>query len=124
MAHILLVDDDEDLRDAIQGFLDDRGYAAVTARNGAHALEVLAASTLPDVAVVDAYMLVMDGVELIERMRADPRFAKIPVIMISASTTIRPPSGTTLLSKVGLRDTLLRAIDRARAALAVGVATT
>lgn len=112
MAHILLVDDDDDLRDALQTFLEDAGHGVVTARDGAGALEELSRIEPPDIVVTDFYMPVMDGAELTARMRADPRLASIPIVIMSAATTIPHVPGTTLLPKMGLRQSLPRLIGR------------
>lgn len=118
VSHILLVDDDEDLRDAIQAFLTDQGHEVTTACNGLDALDLLAEGGLPEVALVDVFMPVMDGIAMIEKMRADPRLAEIPVIVMSASTSAKAPPGTTFIPKTSLRDKLTQEIDRVCAATA------
>lgn len=114
MALVLLVDDDEDLRDALRNFLEDAGHVVVTAGDGVAALAELDRMPLPHVAVIDFFMPVMDGLELSKTMRADRRLASVPVIIISAFSTIRHPMGTTALSKTGLRHSLLGEIERVR----------
>jgi CheY-like chemotaxis protein len=82
---VLLVDDEHAIIDALSGILEDEGFRVVTAANGRDALVCLETmSPLPDVALVDVMMPVMDGRELLERLRGDPRWSRIPVVMMSA----------------------------------------
>ncbi|MRG91014.1 response regulator [Polyangium spumosum] len=102
MCQVLVVDDNEDIRETMRDFLEEEGYHVVTAKNGADALsrlEQLEAGKLPCLMLVDLLMPVMDGVELIRRLRESARFAPVPVIAISAASTVDPPPGTRLLPK-------------------------
>lgn len=99
MGYILVVDDDEDIRDCFRDFLEDEGYEVATAINGADALEVLQGREQPCLMLVDLLMPVMDGVELIHRVREMPRLAEVPVVAVSAASTVQPPPGTPLLKK-------------------------
>lgn len=112
MAHVLLVEDDEDLRDAMSSSLIEDGHEVATARNGVDALDALSRIAIPDVAVIDFYMPVMDGYELATEMRGNPRFAEIPIIVLSAATSIPHFPGTTALLKSDLRASLRREILR------------
>lgn len=112
MMNILLVDDDEDLRDAIESFLTDHGHAVRTARNGLDALAALAKGALPDLALIDVFMPEMDGLVLLATMRADARLADLPVIVMSAVSTTGVPEGTPFIAKTRLRDKLMPAIAR------------
>ncbi len=83
MKTVLLVDDEHAIIDALSGILEDEGFRVVTAANGREALARLEEG-LPDVALVDVMMPGMDGRELVQRMRADARLSRIPVVMMSA----------------------------------------
>jgi len=113
-AGILVVDDDDDIRESLAWLLEDEGYRVDAAANGRDALVVLARIPLPSVALVDLRMPVMDGVELIERLRADPRYASLPVIVFSAASTVAPPAGVSLLRKPIPTGELLTALRAAR----------
>lgn len=115
VAHVLLVDDDADMRLAIEYFLAEVGHEVVSACDGSDALSMLAAGALPDVAVIDCYMPIMNGLELAKAMRDDARLANIPIIMISAAARIPHLPGTLALSKDGLFAYLPEAIERVRA---------
>lgn len=111
---ILVVDDDDDIRESLAWLLEDEGYRVDSAANGRDALALLARIPLPSVALVDLRMPVMDGVELIEKLRADPRYAALPVIVFSAASTVAPPSGVSLLRKPIPTVELLSAVRAAR----------
>jgi len=82
---VLIVDDDDDIRECIIDFLQDNGYAAVGASNGKDALEKLSARALePAVIVLDLMMPVMDGRTFRDEQLRDPDLARIPVIVVSA----------------------------------------
>jgi chemotaxis family two-component system sensor histidine kinase/response regulator PixL len=81
---ILVVDDDEGIRDVLRDILAAEGYAVVCAENGQHALELLETIPLPSMIVLDLSMPVMTGRELLHLLRQDPRFATIPVTVISS----------------------------------------
>ena len=85
MKTVLLVDDEHAIIDALSGILEDEGFRVVTAGNGREAIERLESNgPLPDVALVDVMMPVMDGRELLQRIQGDPRWSHIPVVMMSA----------------------------------------
>ena len=97
---VLIVDDDHDLRQTLSEILNDEGYAVETATNGREALEVLRRCSAPRVVVLDLMMPVMDGWQLLEELRRDEALARIPVIIISASTRIpRTVGATEILAK-------------------------
>jgi CheY-like chemotaxis protein len=79
---VLVVEDDPTLRGVIRLVLEKAGYAVDEASHGTAALELLAGA-VPDAAVVDSRMPVMNGAELIARMRADARTAAVPVVLLS-----------------------------------------
>ncbi len=95
---ILIVDDEPDIRDSLAEFFQDEGYAVVTAPDGAAALEALATGQLPCVVILDLLMPILDGNEMYERMRSDPRYCAVPVI-ISTSDPRRAPSGVLTMKK-------------------------
>ena len=80
---ILLVDDNETLLMAMEFKLREAGYEVFTARDGREALAVVQ-EQVPDVTVSDISMPVMDGFELCEKLRSDPRYASMPFIFLTA----------------------------------------
>lgn len=80
---VLVVDDIEDNVDLFASVLRRENMIVATALDGAQALDVVAAER-PTVVVTDLAMPVMDGLELIRRLRADEHGARIYVIVVSA----------------------------------------
>jgi two-component system, chemotaxis family, chemotaxis protein CheY len=80
----LVVDDFSTMRRIIKNLLHDLGYANVTeADDGATALPMLQAGNF-DFLVTDWNMPGMAGLDLLKAVRADPRLAKMPVLMLTA----------------------------------------
>ncbi len=85
-AHILVVDDEPDIRDTVKDILQDEGYSVATAADGEAAREKLAEQR-PDLILLDIWMPGMDGISLLKQLREtiDPL---MPVVMISGHGTI------------------------------------
>lgn len=82
---VLVVDDDEMIRESIVDFLQDKGYQPIAAVHGRDALDKLdRASPLPCLIVLDLMMPVMDGISFRHEQLQDPRLAGIPVVVVSA----------------------------------------
>jgi CheY-like chemotaxis protein len=107
---VLIVDDEPDIRDTLRELFEDEGYSVTTAGNGAEGLRLLEAA-LPCIIVLDLIMPVMTGNEMYARMQADPRLAKIPVI-VSTSDPSRAPNGVLIMKKPVDLDRLLGAIKQ------------
>ena len=83
--HVLVVEDDEGIRETLRDILLDEGYAVSAAENGRRALDLLDEGEVsPDLIVLDLMMPVMGGQEFRTQQLADPRWSGIPVIVISA----------------------------------------
>jgi DNA-binding NtrC family response regulator len=85
--HVLLVEDEPDLRNTLRYNLKRNGYAVTDAANGKAALEALEASMrdLPiEIIVSDVMMPVMDGHGLVKAVRADPRTSELPFMFLTA----------------------------------------
>jgi CheY-like chemotaxis protein len=81
---VLIVEDDEDLRDMMAQMLSIEGYRTATAANGREALDYLHHTARPNVILLDLMMPVMDGWEFRRLQKADPELAPVPVIVLSA----------------------------------------
>jgi CheY-like chemotaxis protein len=81
---VLIVEDDEDLRDMMAQMLTIEGFAATAVANGREALDYLRRAIKPHVILLDLMMPVMDGWEFRRRQQADPELAPVPVIVLSA----------------------------------------
>jgi class 3 adenylate cyclase/CheY-like chemotaxis protein len=80
---VLVVDDNDVNRDIFKTRLTTAGYQVIEAADGEEAL-VVARDRLPDLILLDVMMPKMDGFEVSRRLRADPKIAHIPVIMVTA----------------------------------------
>jgi CheY-like chemotaxis protein len=84
MAVVLVVDDDEFTCDAVRRLLTRMGYTTACAQSGADALTLLE-TVQPDVIVLDWMMPEMDGLEVLRKLRADPKTKDVPVLLYSAA---------------------------------------
>ena len=82
-ATILVVDDEEDIRELVALNLDREGYKVLTCETGEQALAV-ARSKTPDLVVLDLMLPGIDGLEVCKRLKADPGLRHIPVVMLTA----------------------------------------
>jgi CheY-like chemotaxis protein len=78
----LVVDDEPDLRYILRRVLERAGQEVAECGNGATALQAAQRSP-PDLVVTDMMMPVMDGAELIRRLRGDPVTAQIPILAVT-----------------------------------------
>jgi CheY-like chemotaxis protein len=81
--YILVVDDDQDFREALSEVLTDAGYPVQQAENGELALQRVAEEA-PGIVLLDLKMPVLDGWGVMERMRSDARSSAIPILILSA----------------------------------------
>jgi CheY-like chemotaxis protein len=80
---ILLVDDEPMWLDAMRLILKDEGYRAITVTSGEEALLKLEKRT-PDLIMTDVRMPVMNGFDLYQRIRENPKLAGVPVVFMSS----------------------------------------
>ncbi len=83
---VLVVDDNPENRAIVVGLLEPLGCVVEQAEHGLAALEQLAANR-PDLMILDLVMPVMDGFAVLRRLRSDPRYRDLPVIVSSASVS-------------------------------------
>ncbi len=114
---ILVVDDDDDIREVMADLITDLGYRVSTARNGLEALQLLRAATVkPCLVLLDLMMPVMNGFEFIAERARDPSLAAVPVVILSAHGNLsqeqRDALGERVLPKPVPMDALLELIKR------------
>jgi len=108
---VLLVDDDEDIRQSIGDLLLAKGYPVITAADGAEALSILANATRPCVVLLDLVMPGMDGWKFLAAIRNDPSLSTLPVVIVSAHAATHAPTGCAgLLRKPFELDDLLHIV--------------
>jgi PAS domain S-box-containing protein len=79
---VLVIDDEEKVRDLMRRFLGREGFEVVTARDGAEGL-ALARDLKPMLITLDVLMPDLDGWSVLEKLKADPELAHIPVVMVT-----------------------------------------
>jgi CheY-like chemotaxis protein len=80
---MLLVEDNPDLREVLEEVLRSAGYEVDAARDGREALDLLVHIRPPELILLDLRMPRMDGRALLRELRASPRLASVPVILMS-----------------------------------------
>ena len=81
---ILVVEDDQDIRETIKDFLEMEHYRVLTANNGSEALLVLMSGVKPSLVLLDMMMPIMGGREFLDIILKDSALAPIPVFVLSA----------------------------------------
>jgi len=113
--YVLIVDDEFGLADVTADLLTEEGYDVALAINGKLGLDSLAIRRA-DIVLTDIMMPVMDGPELLRRIRADPRLSTIPVILMTALPEAIPDGDAALhdavLIKPFNRNELLETMQR------------
>jgi CheY-like chemotaxis protein len=107
MPTILIVDDDAALRDSVAETLTDLGYHTIAAADGASALEAASRERI-DAALLDLRIPGMDGLEILQRLRASPRGAP-PVAILTAYASA---TNTIEAMRLGAFDHLTKPIAR------------
>jgi DNA-binding response OmpR family regulator len=87
-AHILVVDDNPDMRRLLQRMAQSVGYPVTVAADGEAAL-ISAAQNLPLAVLLDVSMPGMDGLEVCRRLRSNPKTCAVPVLLVTASADLQ-----------------------------------
>ncbi|HEY7613265.1 MAG TPA: diguanylate cyclase [Gemmatimonadales bacterium] len=90
---ILVADDDQALSRTLSWILKENGYEVLTVPGGEHLFDHLSAEQF-DLLLLDIMMPKVDGLQLLQRVKSDPRFKDLPVLMISSM----PPEEATVRS--------------------------
>ncbi|HEX9294371.1 MAG TPA: response regulator [Polyangiaceae bacterium] len=112
MTEILVVDDDDDTREALAELLHDSGYRTSTAKSGHEALTRLGLSH-PDLLLIDLVMPDMDGRDLLREIQRTAEFERLPAIVMTAwPRPIELPEGVLLLRKPFDWESLFRLVRK------------
>ncbi|MGD0676857.1 MAG: response regulator [Polyangiaceae bacterium] len=111
---LLVVEDDADIREALDGLLSTEGFSVTGCSNGREALDWLRSSPKPDLILLDLMMPVMDGWQFRVAQKEDPALATIPILALSADSTAKAAAidAEAYLKKPVEYDTLIDTIDR------------
>jgi DNA-binding response OmpR family regulator len=80
---VMIVDDEPNILLSVEFLMQREGHEVVTARDGQEAIELLAAAK-PDLMILDVMMPRKNGFEVCNEVRADPGFADMPILMLTA----------------------------------------
>ena len=107
---LLVVDDDDDVRDATRDVMERNGWDVIAVGSGAEALAFLAFAT-PDLVLLDLHMDDMNGWEVLTMLRSEPRLKNVQVVVVTGSNaTVAPP--TKVLRKPFKLDALLALLEQ------------
>jgi DNA-binding response OmpR family regulator len=85
MLNVLIADDEDSVVELVRVTLEDERVRVIAASDGVAAL-ALAGEIAPDLVFLDVNMPGFDGVEVCRRLRGDARFARTPIVMLTAAT--------------------------------------
>ncbi len=112
-ATVMVVDDDEALRESVCELLEEFGYTAVAAANGVAALEQLRREPeKPDVILLDLMMPGMNGWQFRDAQLSDPELSDIPVVVMTATREVRGIQADDVVYKPVNLDRLIDAVSR------------
>jgi CheY-like chemotaxis protein len=100
MTHtVLVVEDEEELREFMRDALELDGYAVVTAEDGQDALDKIGGIDHLCLVILDLLMPVMSGWDFVDKMRARVELASVPVVVHSSAPGPMPTGVTRILQK-------------------------
>lgn len=97
MATVMVVEDDFTTRVLLVSIISKMGHAVIPCTNGRMAFEILKAHEDVNLIVSDVMMPEMTGIELLDAVRKEPKFAKLPILLISAYLGVN--DGSALVAK-------------------------
>ena len=107
---VLIVDDSSTVRSQVANIVEEANYRAITANNGAEALELLLSSKWePNLILSDVEMPQIDGWQFLEYVKTDANFGSIPVVMI---TSLDTTACRKLASELGASDYLTKPVNK------------
>jgi len=104
--HILIVEDEADIRDSLQDFLEGEGYSISAARNGREALELLPTLVKLKLIILDLMMPVMGGAEFVSHCASQGISLRTPILLLSADSNTEKKA-----SALRIADHLRKPID-------------
>lgn len=87
--HVLIVDDNQDIRLLVRLILSRAGISTSEAGGGLEALDMLRGAERPDLVVLDVQMPDVDGWETLQAIRAEPRVSEVPILLCTVKGSLR-----------------------------------
>jgi CheY-like chemotaxis protein len=113
---VLIIEDDESIRELLIELLESEGYIVSSAENGLLGLEFLKNNSKPDIILMDLMMPVMDGYTFRSEQLKNPQWNKIPTVVMSAEASAKEKlknySITAFLAKPIELETILKTIEK------------
>ena len=111
MTHtVLVVEDEQDLRDMLRDALELNGYSVITASDGQDALNKIASIHELCLVILDLLMPGMDGWDCFQKIRERTEFASVPVVIHTSAAARAPAGATRVLQKPTRFDKLLSVV--------------
>jgi CheY-like chemotaxis protein len=126
MAHVLIAEDEGDLRQTLRTLLEGEGYTVGEAADGQQALDMIRSSPTALVVLMDVLMPMLNGIQVLEAVAADPALAARDQYLLltandrpllAAAGAVLAALGVTIVAKPFDIDDLLRAVAQAAAGL-------
>lgn len=108
-AKVLIVEDDDDVRELLGEVLTDDGYQCVYATNGREGLKLLSDDRAIALVLVDLFMPVMSGWELVDALRKHPTHASTPYVVITSAPEQAPKDSRVLGKPISTSELLATA---------------
>lgn len=105
--HVLVIDDSDSMRNALQKILEKIGFTVSKAGDGQEALKVLTSLDRVDLIVVDWVMPVMDGLQFVRALRRNEIYSSVPVVMVSAQCD---PEDVHLIFEAGVDEYIMKPV--------------
>ena len=111
MARVLVVDDDQDIRDVVRFILEDAGYEVLDAGDGETALQILRDSPTPLIALLDLLMPRPNGLDVLTEIIADPALKqRHAYILLTADNNVLRDQAAPLLTQLSA-PTIIKPFD-------------
>ncbi|MFH1537342.1 MAG: response regulator [bacterium] len=129
MAKILVIDDEEVIRDILKRMLGGHGHSVKTLSDGAHAMEAIRLDT-PELIILDVMMPNLDGMALAHHLKFDSDYSKIPILMLTSLSDehtkqySKESAVDTFLTKPFEEETLFNEVNKLLGGKAVKVGAT
>lgn len=113
---ILVVEDDNSIRELLVELLQSEGYEVAAAVNGLEGIKYLQANGNPDLILIDLMMPIMDGYTFRSEQMKNAEWSKVPVVVMSAEANAKEKMKnfgiTAFLSKPVELDTILKTVEK------------